>query len=40
VDGSRMRNDFTNAILNPALDKNFSEWQPPPDYKVTEPFKQ
>ena len=22
VDGSRMRNDFTNAVLNPALDKN------------------
>ena len=39
VEGSRMRNDFTNAILNPALDKNFSEWQPPPDYKVTEPLK-
>ncbi|MGA3163292.1 MAG: outer membrane lipoprotein carrier protein LolA [Verrucomicrobiota bacterium] len=40
VDGSRMRNDFTNAVLNPALDQNFSEWQPPPDYTVTEPLKQ
>ena len=38
VDGSRMRNDFTNAVLNPALDKNLFEWTPPADYKVTEPF--
>jgi len=40
VDGSRMRNDFTNAVLNPSLDEKLFEWQPPPDYKVTEPLKQ
>ncbi|MFZ0828761.1 MAG: outer membrane lipoprotein carrier protein LolA [Verrucomicrobiia bacterium] len=40
VDGSRMRNDFTNAVLNPALDEKLFEWSPPADYKVTEPFKQ
>lgn len=38
VDGSRMRNDFTNAALNPALDENLFKWSPPADYKVTEPF--
>jgi len=38
VDGSRMRNDFTNAILNPAMDENLFKWSPPADYKVTEPF--
>jgi outer membrane lipoprotein-sorting protein len=40
VDGSRMRNDFTNAVLNPLLDKNLFEWQPPDDFKVTSPFSQ
>ncbi|MGA2788625.1 MAG: outer membrane lipoprotein carrier protein LolA [Verrucomicrobiota bacterium] len=39
VDGSRMRNDFTNAVLNPALDEKLFEWSPPADFKVTEPFK-
>jgi len=34
-----MRNDFTNAVLNPALDENFFEWVPPADFKVVEPFK-
>jgi outer membrane lipoprotein-sorting protein len=38
VDGSRMRNDFTNAVLNPSLDEKLFEWQPPPDYKITEPL--
>jgi len=40
VDGSRMRNDFTNAIVNPALDENLFEWIPPDDFKVTSPFSQ
>jgi outer membrane lipoprotein-sorting protein len=40
VDGSRMRNDFTNAVLNPALDEKLFEWNPPADFKVTNPFKQ
>jgi outer membrane lipoprotein-sorting protein len=39
VDGSRMRNDFTNAVLNPALDEKLFEWSPPADFKVTNPFK-
>ncbi len=38
VDGSRMRNDFTNAVLNPALDKSLFDWQPPADFKVVQPF--
>jgi outer membrane lipoprotein-sorting protein len=38
VDGSRMRNDFTNAVMNPALDENLFEWTPPSDFKVTNPF--
>jgi len=40
VDGSRMRNDFTNAVLNPALDGKLFEWSPPADFKVTNPFAQ
>ena len=40
VDGSRMRTDFTNAIVNPPLDRSAFAWQPPPDYHVTEPLKQ
>ena len=40
VDGSRMRTDFTNAVLNPPLDRSVFIWQPPPDYKVTEPLTQ
>jgi outer membrane lipoprotein-sorting protein len=40
VDGSRMRNDFTNAVLNPTLDGKLFEWSPPADFKVVEPFKQ
>jgi outer membrane lipoprotein-sorting protein len=38
VDGSRMRNDFTNAILNPTFDENLFKWNPPEDFKVTNPF--
>jgi outer membrane lipoprotein-sorting protein len=38
VDGSRMRNDFTNAVLNPALDPRLFNWQPPADFKVVEPL--
>jgi outer membrane lipoprotein-sorting protein len=39
VDGSRMRNDFTNAVLNPELDESIFDWKPEPDFKVTEPLK-
>jgi outer membrane lipoprotein-sorting protein len=38
VDGSRMKNNFTNAVVNAALDQNVFQWQAPPDFKVTEPF--
>ena len=38
VDGSRLRNDFTNAVLNPPLDEKVFEWSPPADFKVTNPF--
>jgi outer membrane lipoprotein carrier protein len=38
VDGSRMRNDFTNAVLNPPLDEKLFEWSPPAGFKVTSPL--
>jgi len=38
VDGSAMRNNFTNAVSNPTLDTNVFRWTPPADYKVTEPL--
>jgi len=38
VDGSRMRNDFTNAVKNPKLDEGVFLWQPPADFKITEPL--
>jgi outer membrane lipoprotein-sorting protein len=39
VDGSRMRNDFTNAVLNPTLDEKLFDWSPPADFKIVEPMK-
>jgi outer membrane lipoprotein-sorting protein len=38
VDGSRMRNDFTHAVVNAAVDEHLFQWTPPADFKVTEPF--
>jgi outer membrane lipoprotein-sorting protein len=38
ADGSRMRNDFTNTILNPALDQKIFDWRPTADFKVVEPL--
>jgi outer membrane lipoprotein-sorting protein len=38
VDGSRMRNEFTNTVANGVVDENLFQWTPPPDFKVTEPF--
>lgn len=38
VDGSRMRNDFTNAVLNPKLDGTLFKWTPGVEFKVTEPL--
>ena len=39
LDGSRVRTDFTNAIMNPPLDHSVFAWQPSADFKVTEPLK-
>ena len=39
ADGSRMRSDFTHTVLNPVLDSKLFQWQPPPDYTVTEPLR-
>jgi outer membrane lipoprotein-sorting protein len=38
-DGSRLRNEFTNAVLNPPLDAQMFAAQIPSDYKVVEPLK-
>ena len=38
VDGSRMRNEFTNTVANATQDENLFQWKPPADFKVTEPF--
>ena len=38
VDGSRMRNDFSNIMTNAPLDEKTFQWVPPSDFKVTEPF--
>jgi outer membrane lipoprotein-sorting protein len=38
VDGSHMRNDFTNAVVNAPLDEKMFQWTAPADFKVTEPF--
>jgi outer membrane lipoprotein-sorting protein len=38
TDGARMRNDFTNAVLNSSFDPALFDWKPGPDFKVTEPL--
>ena len=38
ADGSRMRNDFTNAVLNSTLEKDLFDWTPGADFKITEPL--
>ena len=40
ADGSRMRNDFTNALLNPKLDDTLFTPEVDPTFKVIEPLKQ
>jgi outer membrane lipoprotein-sorting protein len=40
ADGSSLRNDFTNAVLNPKLDDSMFSPPIPPDFKVVEPLKQ
>jgi outer membrane lipoprotein-sorting protein len=39
VDGSSMRNDFKNGVLNSGLDEKLFDWKPPPDFKITEPLR-
>lgn len=39
ADGSTMRNDFKNAVLNPQIDPKLFSPQLPPDYKVVQPLK-
>jgi outer membrane lipoprotein-sorting protein len=38
MDDSRMRNDFTNVVVNAPLDEKMFQWTAPADFKVTEPF--
>lgn len=38
VDGSRMRNDFTNGVINSGFNLSVFEWKPGPEYKVVEPM--
>ena len=40
ADGSTLRNDFTNLVLNPALNKTMFQWTPPADYNVVSPLSQ
>jgi len=37
-DGSELRNDFTNTVLNHPLDQHTFEWNLGSDFKVTEPL--
>jgi len=39
ADGSSLRNDFTNTVLNPPLASETFSAQIPPDFKVVEPLK-
>jgi len=38
VDGSTMRSDFTNCVVNPMLDTNLFQWTPPANYQITNPL--
>jgi outer membrane lipoprotein-sorting protein len=37
-DDSRMRNDFTNAVLNSTLAMDLFDWMPGAEFKITEPL--
>ena len=39
ADGSTMRNDFKNPVLNPKLDEKLFAPEIPSDYKSIEPLK-
>jgi len=38
IDGSLMRNDFTNGVLNAGFGNEVFDWKPPADFKVTQPL--
>jgi outer membrane lipoprotein-sorting protein len=38
VDGSTMRSDFTNAVVNSTFDPALFDTTPPADFNVTEPL--
>jgi outer membrane lipoprotein-sorting protein len=38
LDGSSMRNDFTNTVVNAPVDKKMFQWQAPVDFTITEPL--
>lgn len=38
IDGSMMRNDFTNGVMNASFGAEIFEWSPPADFKVTQPL--
>lgn len=38
MDGSQMKNEFSNVITNAPLGSEIFQWTPPPDFKITEPF--
>ena len=40
ADGSSLRNDFTNVVVNQPIDLKLFEADVPPDYTVVEPLKQ
>ena len=40
ADGSTMRNDFTNIVVNPKIDASVFDTTPPGEFKITEPFAQ
>jgi outer membrane lipoprotein-sorting protein len=39
ADGSTMRNDFKNQVINPVIDPILFSPEIPSDYKVVEPLK-
>jgi outer membrane lipoprotein-sorting protein len=39
ADGSTMRNDFKNPVINPSIDEKMFDPEIPSDYKVVEPLK-
>ena len=38
VDGSAMRNDFTNGVMNSGFEMSVFDWKPGADYKIAEPM--